>query len=82
MLLKDVDIQPQPKQSFSETWDRPLFAGKVTIHMEHTTADRNKAFKSTTSMRDKGKSNSRFLKKHQSSSESLPVEFTDAFFPY
>ena len=49
--------------------------------IECTTADDNKAFKTTTSMRDNGQPNPRFLKKHSLNSKSLPVEFADAFFP-
>jgi len=63
--LEDVGIQPRPKQSFSSTFDRPMFTGRTGQN----------------EFRAKGVPKPSFLKKHQLNKDSLPVEFADAFFP-
>jgi len=62
---EDVNIQPKPKQSFSTTFDRPVFTGR--------TVDGG--------FRSKGGPRHSFLQRHHLTKDSSPLEYAEAFIP-
>jgi len=78
---EDANIQPRPKQSFSQKFDRAVFTGSTTTKTSYTKADGTPGFRTTTTIRNKGRPNAEFLHSHHLNKDSLPVEFVEAFFP-
>ena len=63
--LADANMQPKPKQSFSATFDRPVFTGRD----------------SNGGIRTRGGPKASFLDRHHLTKDSTPIDFAEAFFP-
>ena len=78
---KDAAIQQKPKKSFSETFDRPVFSGRINRRVSYVKADGTTGYRDISTLRKEGRPNPTFLRSHGLNKESLPVEFAESFFP-
>jgi len=78
---EDADVQPLPKKSFSNRFDRPVFEGRKIVKETYTKPDGTRGIKRNTTIRIRGGPRNSFLQKHSLSKDSLAVEFADAYFP-
>jgi hypothetical protein len=82
----DADAKVPVKHDFAETFDRPIFEGKVQVQKMHNNNkkmfDKDGTPIMTTAQRQHITPRQDFLLKHNLTRSSDPVEYANAFFPW